>query len=256
MKKIIFAAMALACASCILFTSCSDNKGKKSTNLPKKAEVVEEPEGEYDEEEYYEDSADWYGDGLERVYCKAYDGFVNVREAASFSAKKIGTFKNGPDPAEVLEDLGEWLHICTPEGVEGYIPSKFVQDTPTIAYTGSATASWLEGVWYTDGGYVLMIYNNGTWEWGYDYPVCYGTYIMQNNEVAFSTVWSDDSSVTFNETLPINKSANKLGTYEKSGGFMTEEEEAEGYGGYGCITQTDFKAAGKALLKQIESELY
>lgn len=249
MKKIISRAVVLVCAGSILFTACSDNQGKKSdkgtNNVSTNNKFI--GTGTNPNTNYFEEA--------EIVYAAGFDGYVNIRERASSSAKTLGKFRNGPEGAELVEDLGEWMKINA-GGVEGYVASKYVQDTPTIEYTGSATASWLKGIWSNNGGYVLMIYDNGTWEWGYDYMVCYGTYIMQNNEVVFTTLWTEDSTQKFDETLKIKKSSKKLEssgeTYEKSEGFMTDVEMEEGYGGYGCITEKDFKAQGKALLKEIE----
>ena len=194
---------------------------------------------------------------VQYVYSCAYDGFTNIREEASFSAKVIGQFRNGPEGAILLENLGEWMKVDV-SGQIGYVVSKYVRDTPSVAYTGDITIDWLEGIWH--GGYVLMIYNNGTWEMGYDYEFVYGTYLLQNtNELALIPVekidplgaWveADDSDI---QILKINKGEGLLGDYHK-GEYLSQEDRDEGYGGYGVLTRAEFKSAGKALLQLIEN---
>ena len=98
-----------------------------------------------------------------RIYSCAFDGFVNMREKPSFSADKVGKFNNGPDGAILLEKLGDWVKIDA-SGTIGYVPTKYTQETPTIPYTGKASADWIEGVWSLNRAHVLLVYNNGTWE--------------------------------------------------------------------------------------------
>lgn len=203
---------------------------------------------------------------IQYVYSCAYDGFTNIREEASFSAKVIGQFRNGPEGAILLEDLGEWMKVDV-SGQIGYVVSKYVRDTPSVAYTGDITVDWLEGIW--DGGYALMIYNNGTWEMGYDYTFVYGTYILQNkNELVLIPVkkldpdaanhpfvWipAEESDI---KIAKINKAEKRLdlknsGSFEK-GEYLSIRDEEEYYG-YGFLTRSEFKSEGKSLLKLIET---
>ena len=201
---------------------------------------------------------------IQYVYSCAYDGFTNIREEASFSAKVIGQFRNGPEGAVLLEDLGEWMKVDV-SGQIGYVVSKYVRDTPSVAYTGDITVDWLEGIWH--GGYALMIYNNGTWEMGYDYTFVYGTYILQNkNELVLIPVkkldpdnhpfvWipAEESDI---EIAKINKAEKRLDlkyseSFEK-GEYLSRRDEEEYYG-YGFLTRSEFKSEGKSLLKLIET---
>ena len=147
-----------------------------------------------------------------RVYSCGFDGFVNMRKEASFSSGKIGVFRNGPEGAELLEDLGDWKKIDM-GGLVGYVPSVYVQDTPTVAYNGSATADWIQGAWYDNTGSYLYIYNNGTYLHGSGSPSSYGLFIMQNNEVKFMPAWP--ASGGFSDTLPIDMAQTRLGNYQK-----------------------------------------
>lgn len=149
------------------------------------------------------------------VYSCGFDGFVNMREEASFNSNKVGVFRNGPDGAELLEDLGDWKKINV-NGLVGYVPSVYVQDTPTIAYNGTATADWMQGAWYNDDGAFLFLYNNGTWVHGTNSASSYGVYLMQNNEVKFIPAWRFDYSSEFSEILSIDMDKAQLGDYKKS----------------------------------------
>ena len=124
----------------------------------------------------------------EKVYSCAYDGFVYMRQTASFNAAKVGKFKNGPTGATLISNLGEWMEINY-NGVRGYVPSRFVQDEPTVAYTGSATVNDITGMWYVGFFGPLSIYNNGYWSlFGNYFDVAYGYYILQNNEIKLIAV--------------------------------------------------------------------
>ena len=82
----------------------------------------------------------------DKVYSCAFDGYVNMREAPSYQATKVGKFSNGSTGAELIQNLGEWMEIDN-NGVRGFVPSRFVQDEPTVAYTGSATVNDITGMW-------------------------------------------------------------------------------------------------------------
>lgn len=122
-----------------------------------------------------------------KIYSCAYDGYVNIRQQPSNKSAKLGQFRNGPEGAILLEDLGTWVKIKV-GGVTGYVLKQFTQRTPTIAYTGNVSADWIEGV-YGYNGYIYTIYNNGYWQSGYNFHGQRGYYIMQKNEVKLITEW-------------------------------------------------------------------
>ena len=96
----------------------------------------------------------------DKVYCCAYDGYINMRQAPSYQADKVGKFKNGSTGAILVQNYGEWMQIDN-NGTIGYVPSRFVQDEPTVEYVGSATANDISGIWTVRGPYnVFNIYNN------------------------------------------------------------------------------------------------
>lgn len=64
------------------------------------------------------------------VYSNAYDGFVNMRQTASYKAAKVGEFKNGTG-AVMLENLGEWMKIEV-SGIVGYVPSRLLSLRPFV----------------------------------------------------------------------------------------------------------------------------
>lgn len=144
-----------------------------------------------------------------KVYSFGYDGFVNVRQEPSFSAKVVGELRNGPEGAELLEDSGQWKKIDL-NGIIGYVPSNFVQETPTESYTGTATTAWVQGIWRSNSDEYLYIYNNGTWVYEDDDDFSYGLYVLQNNEVKFTPVWQ-----SFSRILPIDQENNRLGAFQK-----------------------------------------
>lgn len=164
-----------------------------------------------------------YAQPGDKVYSCSYDGFVNIRQTASFQASKIGKFKNGSEGAILIQNLGQWMKIRIGSLV-GYVPSRFVQDEPTVAYTGTVTADWIQDAWYgTDG--IYCIYNNGYWiknpYWDVEDDV-YGYYIMENNSVKLIKVGEGTSngkvvSVTPKvvAVLKINKADNTIGEWSR-----------------------------------------
>lgn len=57
-------------------------------------------------------------------------GFLRVRDKPSLNGKEIGRVKPG-DLLVLLEDQGEWMRIRTPEEVEGYVSSSYVEKKET-----------------------------------------------------------------------------------------------------------------------------
>lgn len=206
------------------------------------------------------------------VYSCAYDGFVNMRATASYSAPKVGEFRNGPEGAILLEEEGDWIRIDV-NGLVGFVPSKYVRKTPTVAYTGDISVDWLEGMWSSNGGFITSIFNNGTYEHGYDYPTERGKYIMQNkDEIVFTPLWidpwlldgTDDAELFKAYTLKItNKVDKEMSKLLQDGDvmpyrqirFMTQKELDE-YGDEiwsdGMMTISTFRSHGRDVLKQIE----
>ena len=176
---------------------------------------------------------------VERVYACGYDGYVSIRETASYKGTKLGNFDNGPDGAVLLEDLGEWMKIEY-YGIVGYVTSFYVQDTPSEPYKGRLTPDDLAGVWAGNGGFVLFIFDNGTWEYGYDNAAQKGTYVMQNGSLKLDDDW----------VIKVDEASKTLEGFQRFGFVNNYEEDG---GGYGCITRADFKAAGKALLKELRN---
>ena len=169
-----------------------------------------------------------------RVYACAYDAYVNIRETPEAKAPILGVFRNGPDGAVLLGTEGEWTKIdCN--GIVGYVLSKYVQNTPTVAYTGTATIDDIVGLYYSPGGHGMYLWYNGTWESGYNDPVNSGIYMLQNNEVklvpagrvdinTFEWIDYDDATSEANsEILPIDIAHHKLGDWERQP-FITKQE--------------------------------
>lgn len=206
------------------------------------------------------------------VYSCAYDGFVNMRATASYSAPKVGEFRNGPEGAILLEEEEDWVKIDV-HGLVGFVPSKYVRKTPTVAYTGDISVDWLEGMWSSKGGNITNIFNNGTYEHGYDYPTERGKYIMQNkDEIVFTPLWidpgfldgTDDAewfkAYTLKITNKVDKEMSKLlqdgdvMPYRQKR-FMTQKELEEYYdeSWADCMmTISTFRSQGRDVLKQIE----
>lgn len=78
------------------------------------------------------------------VYANSYDGYVNVRAAASKQSKVVCKLYNGGDGAERLGTEGNWVKIRY-DGKVGYVHRDYIQNTPTApAYWDAAD---VVGVW-------------------------------------------------------------------------------------------------------------
>jgi len=195
------------------------------------------------------------------VYGNAYDAFVNVRSEPSYNAKVIGKLHNGPEGAVLLGDYGEWMKIEL-DGRIGYVTSKYISYEPTVAYTGSVSGDWIVGGWNCSGT-GLFVYDNGTWELGYDYTYEYGTYIMQNNEVKFTLLWeleeAEKEVVYYTDGpsffLSIDKSSDKLGDYQRSD-FIEESDDDEDMSyDYCTVSKEKFAWQKKELYKKVSKIL-
>ena len=63
------------------------------------------------------------------VYSNCFDGYLNVRAAASTKSQVLGILRNG-EAAELLSIEGKWTKVRV-NGIEGYIWSADTQSTPT-----------------------------------------------------------------------------------------------------------------------------
>lgn len=165
-----------------------------------------------------------------KVYSNAYDGYINIRESPHSNAPVIGVFKNGPDGAILLSREGDWTKIEY-NGIVGYVYTKYVQDVPTVAYTGTATIDQIAGV-YDNFGFSLFLYFDGTYCIGGEASVLErGRYILQNNEVKLMPLYSDFSE-SEKQILPIDVANKKVGDYKKQP-FLTESEISRAKAKYG-----------------------
>lgn len=203
----------------------------------------------------------------DKVYSCAYDGYVNMRQTASFKAAKVGQFKNGPTGATLIKNLGDWMEINY-NGVRGFVPSRFVQDEPTVAYTGTATVKNITGIWYTDFFGPLYIYENGYWSaFGNYYYSAYGYYILENNQIKLIAVREidfDDMSSGVPGYAKVRKEYGIINisdlTNDRRGTFLTgyeSEEEVELLEGEGVphYTAAEFKDAGKYVKDYLKDDI-
>ena len=225
MKRLVYAVMLLLGLS--MMVSCGNNNQGKTEN---KETVKSETQAQ--QETVVAEEAEPI-DNRPRVYACAYDAYVNIRETPNAKASILGVFKNGPEGAVLLGTEGDWTKIdCN--GIVGYVVSKYVQETPTIAYTGTATIDDIAGVYY--GSYGMYLWNDGSWERGYDWPNEWGYYILQNNEVKLIPTgtangdpdpdnWETYDKATSeanSEILPIDLAHHKLGEYTRQP-FITKQ---------------------------------
>ena len=265
MKRFLIFASAL-----VLITSCDLVPGRFKLALTAPSEPTEIVEAEPTQPHVEVEPAKPHVEAdPNRVYSCGYDGFVNMRGWPSYKSRVIAQFRNGPEGAVLLEYRGEWTKIDM-GGTVGWVPTKYVWHTPTVAYTGYVDIDWVAGAWYDNNGYGYVLYSNGYWEQGYNFPVERGYYIMQNNEVKLVTVtvftieseiweweWtgaigsSNDSGLI----LEIDERTGKLGWLEKSS-FLTESEGEEYEGGeWTAMSKSQFKSRGKECATQVEQYL-
>lgn len=201
-----------------------------------------------------------------RVFSCGYDGFVNMRGWPSYKSRVIAQFRNGPEGAALIEHRGEWTKIDM-GGTVGWVPTKYVWHTPTVAYTGNVDIDWVAGAWSDNHGYGYVLYSNGYWEYGYDYPVQQGYYIMQNNEVKIVTV------TAFNHESCIWEWTGAIGSSNDSGGILEIDESTGKLGGlkklpfvyvtydepedaeWPFMTKSVFKSRGKECAAQVAQYL-
>ena len=92
--------------------------------------------------------------GNKLVYSVSTDGFVNVRKAASASAKIVGVLATNRKGAELLSSKGTWWKVRV-DGVVGYVNSKYVKlsstpvkisGLPTVYYVVVKTCNSMDEV--------------------------------------------------------------------------------------------------------------
>ena len=227
MKKPLYAVMLLLGLSMMI--SCgNNNQGKIEDNETSNTKVEERQDSSNTKVEVEVEPID----NSPRVYACAFDGFVNIRETPNAKAPILGVFRNGPEGAILLGSEGEWTKIdCN--GIVGYVISKYVQDTATVAYTGTATIDDIAGVYF--GGYTLFLWYDGTYSKGYNDITEVGSYILQNNEVILlpekvfdmnkeKWIKYDSNADPEEKNLSIDLAHHKLGNgYEKQP-FITKQE--------------------------------
>lgn len=230
MKNCMYAVMLLLGLS--MMVACGDNGQDKTEE-----KATEKTENQVKQEAVEEEAEPV--DTRPRVYANAFDAFVNIREKPEAKAPILGVFRNGPEGAVLLGIEGEWTKIDC-DGIVGYVLSKYVQDTPTVAYTGSATIDDIAGVYYKDG-YGMYLWYDGTWESGSNNDDYYqvdpsllenmgtiyasGQYSLQNNEVNLCPTCVDgrnDPADFIKQILPIDLAHHKLGEWEKEP-FITKQ---------------------------------
>ncbi|MCR4857050.1 MAG: SH3 domain-containing protein [Bacteroidales bacterium] len=150
MKRLIYAAMLLLGVG--MMVSCGGNGQSKKNNNETANDVTQDTPS-------VEEVAEPV-DKRPRVYSNAFDGFVNIRETPEAKAPVLGVLRNGPEGAVLMGVEGEWTHVdCN--GTVGYVLSKHVQNTPTIAVDEGIDMSWLEGWWENNECSSLLIFDNG-----------------------------------------------------------------------------------------------
>ena len=219
MKKILFFAASILC-----FTACGQGgskpkqEGGEETTTPL-TEVVEEVEVEITKPT------------KQMVYSNAYDGYVDIREAATVESIVLGQLHNGPEGAELLGIEGEWTKVLF-NGVVGYVPSADVQDTPTAAVDSNISVDKLQGVWSADGYAYYFIFDNGTYSVGDQYgsDLFFGTYVFVGSDIVLThkhyTELANEYGRQEEKGERISVKGNKLGNMHREQ-FLTEEELIE-----------------------------
>lgn len=170
-----------------------------------------------------------------RIYSNCFDGYLNIRQEPNTQATILGRLNNGPEGAVLLSREGNWTKVnCN--GIVGYVYTKYTQETPTVAYTGTATIDQIAGVYEYCYGFCqyLFLYYDGTYRiGGEDNEMGKGRYVLQNNEVKLMPVYEDNAySDVIEHILPIDVSHNKLGKYIKQP-FLTESDMSRAKAQYG-----------------------
>lgn len=172
-----------------------------------------------------------------KVYSKAYDGYINIRDSSTSKGTIIGKFKNGPDGAICLSQTGEWTKINY-KGVTGYVYTKYLSDSPTEDVTLSIDGNWLKGIWRNaEEQYAYLIFNNGTFALqSASGTLAYGTYMLKGNDIEFNIKQLLSSmDISKIKRFRIDSSSDEIGPLRKQS-FLNNTEM---YGNSGGLTWTE-----------------
>lgn len=181
------------------------------------------------------------------VYSKSSDGFLNIRETPSSKGRILGKLRNGPQGAVYLGQSGSWTEVeCN--GVVGYVYTKYLSYTPTVAVTVDIDIKWLTGPWYPySKEYAYLIFNNGTYAVQYYYgTIAYGTYKLEYDEIVFSAQMVRSGlgfPVSSYERFKINVSPKRIGNMTKRS--LVKEDDLWRYSGELVWTYAQFKEIQK-----------
>lgn len=193
------------------------------------------------------------------AYSKAYDGYTNIREAATTKSAVLAKLHNGPKGAEILGVEGSWTKVNL-DGVVGYVSTAYIQNTPTVAVNPNVTVDKLYGVWST--GYVYYyIFNNGTYytcnQYGMDLDM--GTFIFEGSELVLTPkIIFIDADVVDTDAERLNIVNNELENLyrqnlisEAEYNSMDDEERELKFGGEMVITKENFNAKKKLVKSKL-----
>lgn len=248
MKRLFFFATAmLLCASCGQGGSKAKSvANEESAPAAEVAEVVEA-------EEVVEEPS------VPMAYSNAYDGYTNIREAATTKSAVLAKLHNGPKGAEILGVEGSWTKVNL-DGVVGYVSTAYIQYTPTVAVNPNVTVDKLYGVWTT--GYVYYyIFDNGTYymcsQYGEDMYM--GTFIFEGSELVLTPkLIFADPEIADTDAMRLNIVNNELeGLFrdnlisEAEYNSMDDEERELEFGGNLVITKESFNAKKKLVKSKL-----
>ena len=243
MKRLFFFATAmLLCVSC----GQGGSKAKSEANEENAPTVVEA-------EEVIEEPS------VPMAYSNAYDGYTNIREAATNKSAVLAKLHNGPKGAEILGVEGDWTKVNL-DGVVGYVSNAYIQTTPTVAVNPNVTVDKLYGVWST--GYVFYyIFDNGTYymcnQYGEDMYM--GTFIFEGSELVLTPkLIFVDADVADTDAIRLNIVNNKLENLYRNNIIseaeyksMDDEELELYFGGEMIITKESFNAKKKLVKSKL-----
>lgn len=128
----------------------------------------------YDDEDEDEDEDEIVEPEVVMVYSNCFDGYLNVRAAASTKSQVLGILRNG-EAAELLSIEGKWTKVRV-NGIEGYIWSADTQSTPS------------------DPVYISSASVIGEWEWCDEYAHFDYCTIKSNGDFRLTGYLSGDVS--------------------------------------------------------------
>ncbi|MBR5595333.1 MAG: SH3 domain-containing protein [Alistipes sp.] len=246
MKRLFFFATAmLLCASC----GQGGSKAKSEANAESAPAAVEVAEAEEVVEE----------PSVPMAYSNAYDGYTNIREAATAKSAVLAKLHNGPKGAEILGVEGSWTKVNL-DGVVGYVSNAYIQTTPTVAVNPNVTVDKLYGVWST--GYVFYyIFDNGTYymcnQYGEDMYM--GTFIFEGSELVLTPkLIFVAADVADTDAIRLNIVNNELENLYRNNLIseaeyksMDDEELELEFGGEMVITKESFNAKKKLVKSKL-----